>query len=143
MRESANKEITEAYMSRTHQKGKLRAALAHHDNHPAVQYAKKQGSKIRVDADALSPGLSAIQDAAAVFRKLNDHEQRLQAEEAATADLSRRVAELEARLMSVETGTSLPEQAMSMRDAGKRQQEIATALGVSVNTVKSWLRRNR
>ncbi|MGL4002110.1 sigma factor-like helix-turn-helix DNA-binding protein [Pantoea eucalypti] len=143
MREAANKEITEAYMSRTHQKGKLRAALAHHDNHPAVQYAKKQGNKIRVDADALSPGLSAIQDAAAVFRKLNDHEQRLQAEEAATADLSRRVAELEARLMSVETGTSLPEQAVAMRDAGKRQQEIATALGISVNTVKSWLRRSR
>ncbi|MZG44859.1 RNA polymerase subunit sigma-24, partial [Dickeya dianthicola] len=53
------------------------------------------------------------------------------------------VFHFKARLMSVETGTSLPEQAMSMRDAGKRQQEIATALGVSVNTVKSWLRRNR
>ncbi|QLU68273.1 helix-turn-helix domain-containing protein [Citrobacter freundii] len=130
-------------MNRPQQRKRMKKALKANASHPAVVTAQKQGNPIRMDADTLSSGLLSLQNAAMVVRKLNDHERRLAAEEVATADLSRRVAELEARLMSVETGVSLPDQALAMRDAGKRQQEIATALGVSVNTVKSWLRRNR
>jgi DNA-directed RNA polymerase specialized sigma24 family protein len=130
-------------MNRPQQRKRMKKALKANADHPAIITAQKQGNPIRMDADTLSSGLMSLQNAAMVVRKLNDHEQRLVAEEAATADLARRVAELEARLLSVETGVSLPDQALAMRDAGKRQQEIATALGVSVNTVKSWLRRNR
>ncbi|MBA7984643.1 MULTISPECIES: sigma factor-like helix-turn-helix DNA-binding protein [Enterobacteriaceae] len=130
-------------MNRPQQRKRMKKALKANADHPAIITAQKQGNPIRMDADTLSSGLMSLQNAAMVIRKLNDHEQRLVAEEATTADLARRVAELEARLMSVETGASLPEQALAMRDSGKRQQEIATALGVSVNTVKSWLRRNR
>ncbi|WP_312284938.1 RNA polymerase sigma factor [Yokenella regensburgei] len=130
-------------MSRPQQRKRMKKALKANSEHPAVQTALKQGNPIRMDADTLSSGLMSLQNAAMVVRKLADHEQRLQTEEAATADLARRVAELEARLISVEAGVSLPERALAMRDSGKRQQEIATALGVSVNTVKSWLRRNR
>ena len=130
-------------MNRPQQRKRMKKALKANADHPAIITAQKQGNPIRMDADTLSSGLMSLQNAAMVVRKLNEHEQRLVAEEAATADLSRRVAELEARLLSVETGVSLPDQALAMRDAGKRQQEIATALGVSVNTVKSWLRRNR
>ncbi|WP_233958597.1 sigma factor-like helix-turn-helix DNA-binding protein [Pectobacterium versatile] len=130
-------------MNRPQQRKRMKKALKANADHPAIITAQKQGNPIRMDADTLSSGLMSLQNAAMVIRKLNDHEQRLVAEEAATADLARRVAELEARLLSVETGVSLPDQALAMRDAGKRQQEIATALGVSVNTVKSWLRRNR
>ncbi|PPC71190.1 RNA polymerase subunit sigma-24 [Pantoea sp. ICBG 985] len=130
-------------MNRPQQRKRMKKAMKANAGHPAIVTAQQQGNPIRMDADTLSSGLMSLQNAAMVVRKLNDHEQRLQAGEAANADLARRVAELEARLMSVETGVSLPEQALSMRDAGKRQQEIATALGVSVNTVKSWLRRNR
>ncbi|AJC65187.1 sigma factor-like helix-turn-helix DNA-binding protein [Dickeya zeae] len=130
-------------MSRPQQRKRMKKAMKANAGHPAIVTAQQQGNPIRMDADTLSSGLMSLQNAAMVVRKLADHEQRLQAEEAATADLARRVAELEARLMSVETGVSLPEQALAMRDSGKRQQEIATALGVSVNTVKSWLRRKR
>ena len=130
-------------MNRPQQRKRMKKALKANADHPAIITAQKQGNPIRMDADTLSSGLMSLQNAAMVIRKLNEHEKRLVAEEAATADLARRVAELEARLLSVETGVSLPDQALAMRDAGKRQQEIATALGVSVNTVKSWLRRNR
>ena len=130
-------------MNRPQQRKRMKKAMKANAGHPAIVTAQKQGNPIRMDADTLSSGLMSLQNAAMVVRKLDEHEQRLVAEEAATADLARRVAELEARLLSVETGVSLPDQALAMRDAGKRQQEIATALGVSVNTVKSWLRRNR
>ncbi|WLS81262.1 sigma factor-like helix-turn-helix DNA-binding protein (plasmid) [Erwinia pyri] len=130
-------------MSRPQQRKRMKKALKANASHPAVVTAQAQGNPIRMDADTLSSGLMSLQNAAMVVRKLNDHERRLQAEEAASADLARRVAELEARLMSVETGASLAEQAASLKAAGKKQQEIATALGVSVNTVKSWLRRSK
>lgn len=140
MREAANKEITEAYMSRTHQKGKLRAALAHHDNHPAVQYAKKQGNKIRVDADALSPGLSAIQDAAAVFRKLNDHEQRLNDMEARMRELEAFKASTEKRHAIEDAGQTPEQRVIELRKQGLGYKAISTATGTSQSTVRNWIK---
>ncbi|MGA7588219.1 MAG: sigma factor-like helix-turn-helix DNA-binding protein [Rouxiella badensis] len=130
-------------MSRPQQRKRMKKALKANASHPAVQTAVAQGNPIRMDADTLSSGLMSLQNAAMVVRKLNDHEQRLAAEEAATADLARRVAELESRLLAAETGTSLAEKAVAMQAGGKKQQEIANTLGVSVNTVKSWLRRSK
>ncbi|ASM18262.1 RNA polymerase subunit sigma-24 [Serratia marcescens] len=130
-------------MSRPQQRRRLKKGLRANSDHPAVVTAQKQGNPIRMDADTISSGLQSLQNAAMVVRKLNDQEQRLAAEEAATADLARRVAELESRLLAAETGTSLAEQAVTMQAGGKKQQEIANALGVSVNTVKSWLRRSK
>lgn len=140
MRESANKEITEAYMSRTHQRGKLRAALAHHDKHPAVQYAKKQGNKIRVDADALSPGLSAIQDAAAVFRKLNDHEQRLNDMEARMRELEAFKASTEKRHAIEDSGQTPEQRVIELRKQGLGYKAISTATGTSQSTVRNWIK---
>lgn len=139
MREAANKEITEAYMSRTNQKSKLRAALAHHDNHPAVQYAKKQGNKIRVDADALSPGLSAIQDAASLFRKLSEHEKRLADMEARMRDLETFKANTEARHVIEDVGQDPAEIARVMRADGDSYGKIAKALGRSRSTIQRWV----
>lgn len=130
-------------MSRPQQRKRMKKALKANASHPAVVTAQKQGNPIRMDADTISSGLQSLQNAAMVVRKLNEHEQRLAAEEAATADLARRVAELESRLLAAETGTSLAGQAVAMQAEGKKQQEIANSLGVSVNTVKSWLRRSK
>lgn len=84
-------------MNRPQQRKRMKKALKANADHPAIITAQKQGNPIRMDADTLSSGLMSLQNAAMVVRKLNDHEQRLVAEEAATADLARRVAELEAR----------------------------------------------
>lgn len=127
-------------MSRPQQRKRMKKALRANASHPAVVTAQAQGNPIRMDADTLSSGLMSLQNAAMVVRKLNDHERRLQAEEAASADLARRVAELEARLLSVEDGITPQQQAISMRASGKSYGEIAAALGRSRATVQSWCR---
>lgn len=127
-------------MNRPQQRKRMKKAMKANAGHPAIVTAQKQGNPIRMDADTLSSGLASLQNAAMVVRKLDEHEKRLQAEEAATADLTRRVAELEARLMSVEDGITPQQQAINMRATGKSYGEIATALGRSRATVQSWCR---
>lgn len=127
-------------MNRPQQRKRMKKAMKANADHPAIVTAQKQGNPIRMDADTLSSGLMSLQNAAMVIRKLNEHEKRLVAEEAATADLARRVAELEARLLSVEDGITPQQQAISMRSSGKSYGEIAKALGRSRATIQSWCR---
>lgn len=113
------------------------AALAHHAEHIAMQ---------TINTSALVVGELHKGTMAASLKKVRTqflNAQTVQAiEDRVTARIEKTMAAQDIRLTMLEEGRCWKAQAAEMRAAGKGAKAIAAATGQSVNTVKSWVKRN-